>query len=233
MTSADCQRYCPSCGSRTDETFCPVDGVATVARAALSVDATLVHSGDVIDGRYRVTGVLGRGGFGAVYAAEHTGTQQKIAIKMMLPNAAGVDEAEVRRFHREAQVTANLRHPNTVRVIDVGQAKTGAMYIAMELLHGPTLEQVLRDRAAVGKVLPPHEVIDIGVQVLRSLQEAHKQGLVHRDLKPANIMLCEGDDDEATTVKVLDFGIARQQDSSLTGAGTSLGTQAYMSPEQC
>ncbi len=225
-------RYCPACGVRTANEFCAADGTATVSRKILDVDATTVREGDVIEGRYRVTGVLGRGGFGAVYSAEHTGTQQKVALKMLLPSADGADEAEVRRFYREAQVTAKLKHPNTVRVFDVGQTPSGALYIAMEQLHGPTLEGHLRDRARDGAVLDEGEAIHIAISVLRSLHEAHGQGLVHRDLKPANIMLADSGDDDAI-VKVLDFGIARAKDSSLTGAGTALGTPAYMSPEQC
>ena len=228
---SDATRYCPSCGDKTDNEFCPKDGVATLARKKLDVDATQVHEGDVVDGRYRVTGVLGRGGFGAVYSAEHTGTQQKIALKMMLPGA-GADDAEVRRFYREAQVTANLKHQNTVRVFDVGQTKEGALYIAMELLHGPTLEKVLKDRSNEGTVMTELETVKMGIPILKALHEAHSQRLVHRDLKPANIMLADSGDDEPI-VKVLDFGIARAQDSSLTGAGTALGTPAYMSPEQC
>jgi hypothetical protein len=228
---SDATRYCPSCGDKTDNEFCPKDGVATLARKKLDVDATQVHEGDVVDGRYRITGVLGRGGFGAVYSAEHTGTQQKMALKMMLPGS-GADDAEVRRFYREAQVTANLKHQNTVRVFDVGQTKEGALYIAMEMLHGPTLEKVLKDRSNDGTVMTEVETIKMGIPILKALQEAHGQKLVHRDLKPANIMLADSGDDEPI-VKVLDFGIARAQDSSLTGAGTALGTPAYMSPEQC
>ena len=230
-TSAEIHRYCPSCGNRTELAFCPTDGVPTLERKVIQAEATVVREGDVIEGRYRITGLLGRGGFGAVYAAEHTGTQQKVALKMMLASAeAGEDE--VRRFYREAQVTASLRHQNTVRVFDVGQTPAGALYIAMELLHGPTLEQVLKDKWKAGLAMSEREALLIGIPVLKSLHEAHTNKLVHRDLKPANIMLAESSDDEPT-VKVLDFGIARAQDSSLTGAGTALGTPAYMSPEQC
>jgi serine/threonine-protein kinase len=225
-------RYCPSCGTKTDAEFCPADGVPTLVRKKLDVDATVVREGDVIDGRYRVTGILGRGGFGAVYSAEHTGTQQKVALKMMLTSSEGVDENEIRRFYREAQITASLKHQNTVRVFDVGQTKAGALYIAMELLLGPSLEGVLKDRWRDAEVLSEREAVNIAIPVLKSLHEAHTNNLVHRDLKPANIMLADLGDDEPT-VKVLDFGIARAQDSSLTGAGTALGTPAYMSPEQC
>jgi len=225
------QRYCPACGAVTGERFCPTDGVATVVRARIEADAVDVRPGDVVDNRYRIVGLIGRGGFGAVYLAEHASTRQRMALKMML--AGDHDDDEVRRFYREAQFTASLTHPNTVRVFDVGQTASGALFIAMELLDGPTLEDVLKQR----RILAQNEIIDIALPVLRSLGEAHAKGLVHRDLKPANVMLSRigGDDEEedSTVVKVLDFGIARTQDSSLTGQGTALGTPAYMAPEQC
>lgn len=195
----------------------------------LRADPTVLVEGDILDGRYRVEGVLGRGGFGAVYAATHLGTEQKVALKMLL--GSGDDEDEVRRFVREARITAKLRHPNTVRVFDVGETESGALYIAMERLHGPTLEERLKDLHRAGEAMEEPEACEIGISVLKSLGEAHRQGVVHRDLKPANVMLTEVEDERL--VKVLDFGIARPQDSSLTGAGTSLGTPAYMSPEQC
>jgi len=225
-------RYCPACGRRTNEPYCDTDGTQTLLRRAVDAEGMVVATGDLIEGRYRVTGILGRGGFGAVYSAEHTGTQQRIALKMLLPSQDGADEGEVRRFYREAQVTAKLKHPNTVRVFDVGQTAAGALFIAMEMLHGPTLEAHLRQLARAGQVMSERETVQLGIDVLRSLHEAHGQGLVHRDLKPANIMLADSGDDDPI-VKVLDFGIARAKDSSLTGAGTALGTPAYMSPEQC
>lgn len=225
------EKFRPSCGIHTDQPYCPADGTATVYRARLVTDATDLRAGDVIDGRYRVTGVLGRGGFGAVYAAEHTGTGQAVALKLLLGDPDRVDGGEVRRFHREARITAALRHAHTVRVFDVGRTAAGAPYQVMERLNGPTLERLLKDRAAQGAGLTEAETLDLGIAVLKSLSEAHGQGLVHRDLKPANLMLTNVDGEQV--VKVLDFGIARPQESSLTGTGRTLGTPAYMSPEQC
>ncbi len=226
-------RYCPRCGHETDDPYCPNDGTATVSHEIAGPAALASFSaGSIIDGRYRVLHELGRGGFGAVYAAEHTGTGQEIALKVMLVGGADADRAAVRRFYKEAQVTARLRHPNTVRVFDVAQTDEGALYIAMELLNGPTLEDVLRDLGAQGTAMTERQALDIAIPALRSLGEAHAMDLVHRDLKPANIMLSEVIDDDPI-VKVLDFGIARTRDSSLTGQGTALGTPAYMSPEQC
>ena len=226
-------RYCPRCGTETHAIFCAADGTATVTHAvAGAVTSTTFEAGAIIGDRYRVIDTIGRGGFGAVYSAEHTGTGQDIALKVMLSDQADVDRAAVRRFYKEAQVTAQLKHPNTVRVFDVGQTAGGALYIAMEMLHGPTLEDVLRELGAQGTAMTERAAIDFAIPVLRSLGEAHTLDLVHRDLKPANIILSEVVDDEPV-VKVLDFGIARTRDSSLTGAGTALGTPAYMSPEQC
>ena len=195
-------------------------------------DASSYRAGDVIGGRYRITGAIGKGGFGAVYAGEHLGTHQEVAIKMLAVEHHSADSGLSERFYREARITAALSHPNTVRVFDVGEAEDGPLYLVMELLRGPTLERVLRHQEAAGKRLSELQTIDLAIPILRALSEAHRADLVHRDLKPANIMLAtlSGDD---PLVKVLDFGLARTEDSSITTEGKSLGTPAYMSPEQC
>jgi serine/threonine-protein kinase len=163
---------------------------------------------------------------GTVYSAVHLGTQQLVALKVLQPQA-GSSGTETLRFYREAQVTASLRHPNTVRVFDVGELDGGGgHFIAMELLRGPTLESVLSRGC-----LTQDDTIRMAIPVLRSLHEAHTNRLVHRDLKPSNIMLAETGDDEPS-IKVLDFGIARSHESSLTETGTALGTPTFMSPEQ-
>jgi len=164
-----------------------------------------------------------------VYEADHTGGLGRVALKMLALSDQDTDD--VRRFYREAQVTAQLRHANTVRVFDVGQVEGGALFIAMELLTGRSLEDELRAVNADKRVLTQAQTIAIACDVLKSLSEAHGKGLVHRDLEPANLMLTEVDGDQV--VKVLDFGIAHVQDSSLTGTGRALGTPMYMSPEQC
>ncbi len=222
-------RQCPACGNTTSDAVCPLDGTETTAVApapAWPARAGSLQVGDVIEGRYRVTGVVGRGGMGTVYSAVHLGTQQLVALKVLQAQAGGTG-TETLRFYREAQVTASLRHPNTVRVFDVGELNGGAgHYIAMELLRGPTLESVLTRGC-----LTQDEAIRIAISVLRSLHEAHTNRLVHRDLKPSNIILAEAGDDEPS-IKVLDFGIARSHESSLTETGTALGTPTFMSPEQ-
>jgi serine/threonine protein kinase len=224
-------RLCPECGRRTPELLCPQDACATVIVRRYDPNV-VVQSGTVVAGRYRVHDVLGRGGYGSVYAAVQLTTGQDVALKVLKPDFGGPDDATVRRFFREARVTAALSHPNTVRVFDVGQTEAGAFYIAMERLKGPSLEEVLQERFGDRKVLSEVEAIDVAAAVLRSLQEAHGRKLVHRDMKPANIVLAEFGGGE-TVVKLVDFGIALTHGSSLTTSGMALGTPAYMSPEQC
>jgi len=185
--------------------------------------------GDMVAGRYRVTGVLGRGGFGAVYSGEHLGTQQPVAIKMLTSHEQDGDAAQ--RFYREARITAKLSHPNTVRVFDVGQEEGGPLYLVMELLNGMSIEQLLVKLTELRRPMTEAEALAFADPVLRSLAEAHAAGLVHRDLKPANVMLhCVNG---AAMVKVLDFGCSHTQDSQLTSEGLVIGTPGYMSPEQC
>jgi len=226
-------RQCPQCRLVTSARLCPNDGLATIVRTVLDgLRDPHLRVGDLVGERYRITGTLGRGGFGVVCTAVHTGTGQPVALKYLTSDAEGAEDDVLRRFFQEARITAALRHPNTVRVFDFGQAENGALYMVMELLHGPTLEEVLAGLAAQNAVLSEAATLDIAIPVLRALGEAHEADLVHRDLKPANIMLAQVPGD-APMPKVLDFGIARVKNSSLTGSNRALGTPAYMSPEQC
>ncbi len=226
-------RYCPQCGESTAEAFCPTDGATTILRGGFSKDALSYQEGDVVARRYRITGILGRGGYGAVYAGVHTGTQQAVAIKVLTfdPAAEGAERL-IKRFYKEAQITAGLQAPNTVRVFDVGQDEAGPLYIAMEMLRGPSLERVLASMLKKGISLTEAQAIDLALPMLKSLGEAHGKGLVHRDIKPANVILAQREGEEEPIVKVLDFGIARTRDSSLTTEGAALGTPKYMAPEQ-
>lgn len=227
MTTADsAERVCPQCGQVCSAEVCPSDGSRTLAAAS----PDLASPGEVIGGRYRIVGKVGEGGFGQVYAAEHTQTAHKVAIKVLRdhPSAPAV---AIARFAQEAKVCGQLRSPHTVRIADHGATDAGRLYIAMEFLAGESLSARLR---RVGK-LPAREAVHIAVQVLRSLQEAHSLGLVHRDLKPDNILLCDvvGAPD---FVKVIDFGVAklcgREDGQDLTRTGVVVGTPHYMSPEQ-
>ena len=222
------ERICPQCGLKTTELTCPQHGIPTLARITGAVDT--VQTGEIIGGRYRVDKLLGKGGFGAVFRATHIVTHQELVLKVLKPNLSD-DETQVKRFLQEARTASKLSHPNTVRVYDFGQTDAGHLYLAMELLHGQELGQVLIDNA----MLPPERAIHIAIGVLKSLAEAHQAGLVHRDLKPDNIFLCNvlGEDD---FVKVIDFGIAKPieqgDDGGLTRTGFTVGTPKYMSPEQ-
>ena len=217
-------RYCPRCGKQTPLLTCPEDATPTVR----DVEGTgqNLGPGAVIGGRYRVLGVLGRGGFGVVLDAEHVTTGHPVAIKVLTP-VAGLDGQELaRRFFHEASTTSRLSHPSTVRVYDFGQTEDGDLFLAMERLNGETLQDQI-ERGPLAEA----EVVAIAVDVLRSLAEAHELGLVHRDPKPANIFLHEipGGD---RIVKVLDFGIVKGGAVGMTQAGKALGTPTHMSPEQ-
>ena len=226
-------RLCPVCGTLTELPHCPKDGTTTIGTVPFTKHPRSYEAGDIVGERYRITGELGAGGFAAVFAAEHTGTHQAVAIKLLaLDPTEDAARVTVRRFCREAQVTSQLSSPHTVRIFDVGQDEGGALYIAMELLRGESLEGLLKRRLRAGDPMTEAEAIDLAVPILESLCEAHAHGLVHRDLKPANIFLSTAHDG-SIQVKVLDFGIARTADSSLTLGGSIPGTPPFMSPEQC
>ncbi|MBI2377644.1 MAG: protein kinase [Deltaproteobacteria bacterium] len=195
-------------------------------------EAAPLAPGTVIADRYQILRPIGRGGYGWVFEARHSGTGQTVALKVLRQNF-DPDDLAVRRFVQEAQVTAGLRHPHTVRVFDVGQDDAGVLYLAMEMLEGHSLRREQKKRLAEGRSFSEAEVVEISIAVTRSLSEAHAAGLVHRDLKPDNVFLHKVEGDERLTVKVLDFGIAKLPGSTLTqDSGGSPGTPAYMSPEQ-
>lgn len=187
--------------------------------------------GELVDGRYRIEGTLGRGAWSVVYDAVHWRTRQQVALKMLLRNLPGGDDEAEARFFREAQIMASLQHPNTLRVFDVGRTGGGALYIASQRLQGPTLEQVFGDLEAEGRAMPPVELAPILEAILSSLAEAHDKGLVHRDVKPGNVMLHEVSGEHF--VKVLDFGIAMLIADAARERSAGVGTPDAMSPEQC
>jgi len=190
--------------------------------------------GRLIGGKFRIESLLGAGGMGNVYRAEQLSLAKPVAVKI-LHHDLMTDETVVKRFEREARHASRLDHPNLVRIIDTGRdAETGVLFIAMELLSGRDLGQVIAQDAP----LPLHRIVRIMSQVLAALEEAHAQGVIHRDLKPANIMLVDRRG-ELDLVKVCDFGIAKsnslqgsQSNSMLTVRGFVCGTPEYMAPEQ-
>jgi len=173
-------------------------------------------------GKYEVLARLGQGAMGVVYRAHDPFLDRDVAVKVMLPAVAGDPEQKL-RFEREARAVARLLHPNVVTVFDLGYHTDGSPYIAMELVRGRDLHQILRQGPA-----PSLEAkVDAVQQALEGLAQAHAAGIVHRDVKPANVFL--GEDGVA---KIMDFGVARFTMSSLTSTGVVVGTADYMSPEQ-
>ncbi|MDB4980743.1 MAG: serine/threonine protein kinase [Myxococcales bacterium] len=202
-----------------------------------SLDSLDSFPGRLIAGNFRVERLIGQGAMGNVYKAEQLSLGKAVAVKVLHPHLMS-DEKLVGRFKREAKSASRLNHPNSIQIIDSGQDADGTLYIAMELLAGRDLAQVIRDDFP----LPLPRVVRIMTQVMSALDEAHAQGVIHRDLKPSNIMLIErrGEQD---FVKVCDFGIAKattpdgkDQDEDrqqmLTIQGLVCGTPEYMSPEQ-
>src|SRR5919199_861636 len=176
----------------------------------------------VLNGRYRVGPKIGAGGMAVVYRGYDALLGRGVAIKVLREQYAA-DPHALARFEREAQAVAALTHPNIINIHDVG-VDCGAHYFVMELIDGPNLKGGVRARGA----LPVDETVAIMLQVLAGLGYAHARALVHRDVKPQNIMLLPDG-----TAKVTDFGIAKGlSDSTLTEAGSGMGTVHYISPEQ-
>jgi serine/threonine protein kinase len=174
-----------------------------------------------ISDRYDVLAEAGRGGMGVVYRARDRETDEIIALKTLRPELAA-DSRLVERFKRELRLARRITHKNVCRVYDLH--RTPALcFVTMEFVDGENLRSVLHSRGT----LELKEGIAVARQVCEALREAHKQGVVHRDLKPENVMI-----DRSGTVKVMDFGIARSLDAISTVTGGTLGTPAYMAPEQ-
>lgn len=171
---------------------------------------------------YRIEQSLGSGGMGVVYRATDTRLGRAVALKFLPPHVAQDEESE-RRFMQEARAASALDHPNLCPVYDIGSTAEGEIYIAMPCYEGETLKQALRRGP-----LPVGEALDVLVQMAEGIREAHAHGIVHRDLKPANVFRARDG-----RVKILDFGLAKLlDDASMTQPGATVGTFAYMAPEQ-
>lgn len=210
-------RYCAECGTqmRIDEKS-PVSFTKTIQAPPKELS-----KGATIAGRYEIVDELGRGGMGVVYKAEDTKLKRTVALKFLSPELTCDPDAK-KRFLREAQAAAALDHPNicTVHEIEETDERT---FISMAYIEGKSLKQKVRQGP-----LMPEEAIRIAIQVAEGLEEAHKRGIIHRDIKSSNIMVTA-----KGQVKITDFGLAKMQEGALvTKEGTTMGTLAYMSPEQ-
>ena len=225
-------KTCSVCGTEYDanQKFCPNDG--TPLRSPEATDPLV---GQVIADRYRVVSLLGEGGMGRVYLAEHVRMGRKCAVKVISPSLARNDAA-VARFNREAANASQINHPNVAQVYDFGEAPNNTLYLAMEFVEGETLSAMIRRYGA----LSVRRAASLTKQVCDALSAAHHRGIVHRDLKPDNILVTR-QFDGTECVKVVDFGIAKtvQADGTdpgtgqnLTTVGLAVGTPEYMSPEQ-
>jgi serine/threonine-protein kinase len=191
--------------------------------------------GQIVSGRYRIQKLLGEGGMGAVYLAEHTAMRKRVALKLLHRSVSDNPEV-VARFEREGIAAAKIEHPNVAAATDFGRTEDGSLFLVLEYIEGQSLREVL----AAGPMAYPR-ALHVAKQIALALGRAHEAGIVHRDLKPENVMLVrKGDDPDF--VKVLDFGIAKlsgaaipenvDRSQPLTRMGSVLGTPEYMAPEQ-
>ena len=225
-----------------DKTLTDIAGQISLAESAILQEVEevkkgrkrkeILESGKVFQSKYKVIKMIGFGGMGQVYVANHIALGSKVAIKVLNTTFIGDDEEEATdRFKREAKATAAIDHPNAVKVFDFG-VEDNTCYLVMEYLNGESLRKRL---TRLSRFSIP-EALNLIQQVCSVLEVMHRKGIVHRDLKPDNIFFHNQEDREV--VKVLDFGIAKVSGSTLsegklTSTGALLGTPHYMSPEQC
>jgi serine/threonine protein kinase len=229
---------CPRCHSAnpSDSKLCSKCGAELVTKGdELTLDEVLVSpptppqapagelsAGTILRGKYRILGELARGGMGVVYRAEDLKLKRTVALKFLSPELTSDPEAR-ERFVHEAQAASELDHPNICTVHEIDETEAGQMYIAMAYYRGESLRERIK-RGPLGVA----EAVDITLQLARGLGKAHQRGIIHRDIKPANILLTEDG-----LVKIVDFGLARlARATRVTRTGTTMGTVAYMSPEQ-
>ncbi len=232
---ADVVLPCPACGkvNEPDSRFCSTCAFRLVAEGVEGKRTADPLIGRVLGGRYRIREMLGRGGMGVVYKAEHVRMGKLMAIKLLHGELARERES-LRRFQKEAEAVSKLDHLNTLQVFDFGQSD-GLTYLVMELLVGRDLSSLLLGQGTVDF----ERAARIGLQVAASVGQAHERGIVHRDLKPENVFLVQSKAGDEDFVKVLDFGLAKLKQSehapmedTVTQHGMIVGTPYYMAPEQ-
>ncbi|MCX5741181.1 MAG: serine/threonine-protein kinase [Proteobacteria bacterium] len=210
----------------------PAIGATALATQAQDDEAETDLVGMEVDGRYRVMELIGEGGMGKVYLAEHIEIGKRVALKVLHQSYSRMPDL-VERFRREARAASKIGHPNIVDVTDSGTTNDGSVYFVMEYLEGVELGSVIEREGA----LDVARALRITGQICRALAAAHREGIIHRDLKPENIFLITRDG-TADIVKVLDFGIAKTMEAEaarerkLTSPGMAMGTPEYMAPEQ-
>ena len=233
----EASRFCSTCGASIEgisstptrtslRAGAPGEGRATAAPAARlstssgSLDEGRFIPGTMLAGRYRIIGLLGKGGMGEVYRADDLKLGQAVALKF-LPEALAGDAVRLGRFLNEVKIARQVSHPNVCRVYDVGEVE-GQHYLSMEFVDGEDLSSLLR---RIGR-LPTDKAVEVARQVCAGLAAAHDRGVLHRDLKPANVMI-----DGRGKVRLTDFGLAGLA-GEFKGGDIRAGTPAYMSPEQ-
>ena len=223
---------CPQCRSANspDSDFCAKCGARLGAQDEATLSKTLttpphleeIIAGTVLREKYRIIETIGRGGMGIVYKAEDLRLKRIVALKFLSPSLTGEWEAR-ERFVREAQAASELDHPNICTIYEFDQTEAGQGYIAMAYYPGESLKSRIKREP-----LEIRETLEIAIQMARGLEKAHQRGIVHRDIKPTNVLITEDG-----LVKILDFGLAKLSGTTqVTRAGTTMGTVAYMSPEQ-
>jgi serine/threonine-protein kinase len=222
---------CPQCEQEFNQRsyrFCPYDGTRLVApsRQKAAKRDSVVPSGRVFRGRYRVRRFLAKGAMARIYIAEDEATGGLVAVKVLEEKAAKNHELR-ERFLREANALALVTHPNVVKIHEVGEDQ-GTPFLVMEFLAGESLKEALERE----RVIDQPNALQILQQAAQALFSAHAQGIVHRDIKPDNLFLIGDDPERPTELRVLDFGLSRMFQSKLTAAGTVIGTPGYMAPEQ-
>ncbi len=221
--SSDASR-CSQCGAelvRKDDQL-TLDEAPASFHPPLQIPGSELTAGTILRSKYRVLGEVARGGMGVVYKAQDLKLERTVALKFLSPELTREPEAR-ERFVREAQAASELDHPNVCTVFEIDETEDGQMYIAMAYYKGESLREKIKRGA-----LKVEEAVAIALQIACGLAKAHQQGIVHRDIKPANVLLTEDG-----LVKIVDFGLARLTSGThVTRTGTTLGTVAYMSPEQ-
>lgn len=207
-------RFCPNCG--TDLAFSDMDLTQTITG-----DIRELRPGDIFGKRYEIIRELGRGGMGIVYQANDNKLKRSVALKLLPIGISHLPEIKARFLH-EAQAAAGLDHPHICTVYESDEAG-GRSYISMAFIEGEELKKIIETES-----LTSERALDIAFQIAAGLEAAHTKGIVHRDIKSGNIMVTS-----KGQVKIMDFGIAKMVGTTLlTQEGTTMGTVAYMSPEQ-